>query len=146
MKSFIQHLNEGGGFGHLNSPHHVGSFTLGQLTEIITNAFTGKIESVAEKCLSGDSIIVVDGENKSIKEVVDDNIGENILSYNVETDSFEEKPILNRVNNGIIEDWIVIETEDGKEIKVTPSHRIYTKNRGYVKAEELTTNDLLVVK
>jgi intein/homing endonuclease len=34
--------------------------------------------------------------------------------------------------------------EDGTILKLTPDHKVYTENRGYVKASELTEDDILI--
>lgn len=42
-----------------------------------------------------------------------------------------------------VTELIEIETEDGKLIRCTPEHQIYTKNKGYVKAMDLVETDVL---
>jgi len=39
----------------------------------------------------------------------------------------------------------VIELEDGKEIKVTPNHKIFVEGKGFVRADELTEDDELKI-
>ena len=41
-------------------------------------------------------------------------------------------------------DVIKIETEDGQVITLTPDHRVFTENRGYVEAAQLTEEDILL--
>ena len=66
------------------------------------------------------------------------------LSYSIETGEMEFKQISwagkTRVNSEVIK----ITTDDGKIIKCTPDHKIYTSNRGYVKAKDLSEDDDLV--
>ena len=38
-----------------------------------------------------------------------------------------------------------ITDEDGKSIVVTPDHKVFTKNRGYVMAKDLTETDELMI-
>ena len=33
---------------------------------------------------------------------------------------------------------------DGKKLELTPNHKIYTKNRGYVEAFDLNENDIIL--
>jgi len=40
----------------------------------------------------------------------------------------------------------ITDSETGKSIVCTPDHKIYTKNRGYVIASELNTDDILEIK
>jgi ribonucleoside-diphosphate reductase alpha chain len=46
---------------------------------------------------------------------------------------------------GTSEELIEIETEDGTTIQCTPEHQIYTKNRGWVEAQNLIESDELVL-
>ena len=41
-------------------------------------------------------------------------------------------------------DVIELELEDGRTIKLTPDHKVYTENRGYVEAAKLTEDDILL--
>jgi len=103
-------------------------------------------------CLVGSSqIITRDYGKTTIKEVVelftkDKNI--QVLAFNIHTDKVEWVPIeaaqLTRPNAELVE--LEIDTIHGvKTIRCTPDHPVYTKNRGYVRADELTEDDELVV-
>ena len=73
-----------------------------------------------------------------------------VLGYN----STEQKPVytkvitgeLTRPNAELIE--LEVESEDGStvSVKLTPDHQVFTENRGYVRADELTEEDDLVLK
>jgi len=68
-----------------------------------------------------------------------------VLSYNVETGETSYQRVLSGslMNNDA--DLIRIEDEEtGNFIECTPDHRVFTKNRGYVKAEDLNEDDDLV--
>ena len=39
----------------------------------------------------------------------------------------------------------ITDEETGKFIVVTPNHQVFTKNRGYVMAEDLNQNDELLI-
>ena len=41
-------------------------------------------------------------------------------------------------------DLIEIEDEQGNIIRCTPEHQIFTQNRGYVQAQDLREDDILV--
>lgn len=66
------------------------------------------------------------------------------LSYNTETKATEFKEItfgdMTRKQANVIE----LELEDGTTVKLTPDHKVYTSNRGWVEAAQLTTEDQLV--
>lgn len=101
-------------------------------------------------CLHPDTMvkIKIDGEVKdiSIEELskLDEKKIE-IYSYNIENDNFEwdlmNKCWLTRKNAELLE----IELENGNILKLTPDHKIYTKNRGWVEAQFLTESDDLIV-
>jgi hypothetical protein len=104
-------------------------------------------------CLTSDMIIKTDKGDFDIKTIVDTvqfnkDHGLKALSYNIEIDKLEYKPITNGFLSGtnceVIELLLDI---DGKEtiIKCTKDHEFYTLNRGYVKAVELTEYDELVI-
>lgn len=98
-------------------------------------------------CVTGDTIVKTDKGDISIKELVDkvnNNEIINVLSYDINNDKIEYQQVtdgmLTRKNANIIE----IETEDGNKIKLTPDHKVYTENRGYINAGELTSDDILL--
>lgn len=69
------------------------------------------------------------------------NIGDVVNSFDVESQEYvlnEVEQIFKRTYDG---DLIDIELEDGTIISITPNHEIYTKNRGWILADELTIND-----
>ena len=103
-------------------------------------------------CIVGSSEIITQTHGKiTIKEVVELFTKEKtiqVLAFNTHTEKVEWSPIeaaqLTRPNAELIE--IEIDTIHGvKVIRCTPDHPIYTKNRGYVRADELTEDDDLVV-
>lgn len=98
-------------------------------------------------CVTGDTIVSTDKGDISIKELIDkvnNNEIINVLSYDINNDRIEYQQVtygmLTRKNANIIE----IETKDGNKIKLTPDHKVYTENRGYINAGELTSDDILL--
>lgn len=134
-------LLEGGAYGHMSHPFEDMNLTFGDLKILITNALQGNLEMTTEKCIAGESIITTDVGPVMIQHVVDSGIGVEVLAYDESINENVFRPITNRINNGETEDWLEIETEDGNVIVVTPNHRIFTNNRGYIRADELTEND-----
>jgi len=67
-----------------------------------------------------------------------------VLSYDETTNSTEfqliEEGAMTRTDADVIE----IELEGGRTITLTPDHRVYTENRGYVEAAQLTEEDILL--
>ena len=99
-------------------------------------------------CVAGDTIIDTNKGKLTIKEVVERfNSGEKfkVLSYNIEDD----KPELKTITKALLtkKDAKLIEIEVNKDVKLklTPDHKVYTRNRGYVESSSLTKEDLLVI-
>ena len=140
-------ITEGGAYGHLRHPFEDMDLTFGDMKQMITYALEGKLDLTQEKCISGDSIINLEKSgNITIKEAVDNKIEDKVFSYNDETDQFEFKNIIGYANNGQTDEWLEIELENGNKIKVTPNHRIYVKDIGYVQAKDLTEDMELIIK
>ena len=104
-------------------------------------------------CLSADSMITVKNENDEIyqakiKELADKKTnGDKLplaLTMNEKTGAIEWDSIsdafLTKTNASLIE----IELEDGTKLKLTPDHKVYTENRGWINAAKLTYDDVLV--
>lgn len=141
-------LNEGGAAGHMKHPYEDNNLSFKDLKNMIDRSLSGQLhveKKVTEKCLDGESVLNLEKNGfMKIKDIVDNKIQDKVLSYN--DGVCEYKNIDGYSNNGETEDWLLLETEDGRSITVTPNHRIFTKTRGYVKASELNKDDELVVE
>lgn len=98
-------------------------------------------------CLVGDTMIKVKRENGAIqdleiKDVVDlINQSERIMILTKNGDfSLVSAGMLTRKESEVIE---IIDEESGFSVKCTPDHLIFTKNRGYVRADNLKEDDIL---
>ena len=98
-------------------------------------------------CLDGSSEIETEEGIMSIEEIVTKvNEGKEVkvLSYDEETGTMEfqlvEEGLLTRQDADVIK----IETEDGRELILTPDHLVFTENRGYVEAAKLTEDDIIL--
>ena len=99
-------------------------------------------------CLTGDTRVdvIVNGEikNLAIKDIaaLDSNVL--VKSKHIETDKIVYATVSAAGLTGIKRKIILIEDEKtGKSIKCTPEHLIYTKNRGWVEAQNLKETDVL---
>jgi len=140
VREFKQFINEGGAYGHMNHPFDTEiDLTFGQLKDIVDKALEGNLELSREKCISGDSIIKTKGNGDiPISEFVDKNLTDKVLSFNDETGRNEYMDVMASFNNDISDEWLEIELEDGKTIQVTPNHRMYVEDIGYIEAKDLT--------
>lgn len=97
-------------------------------------------------CLTGDTIVKTKEGDMQLKDIVENYKNKNIevLTYNEDNKSVEYKSVyfgaLTRKNANIIE----IETEDGTKLKLTPDHKVYTENRGWIEASKLLETDILL--
>jgi hypothetical protein len=98
-------------------------------------------------CLDGDTLVSTDAGLITIRDLVSKvNEGEeiNVLSYDEETGGLEYMLVEAGAMTRADADVIKIETEDGQVITLTPDHRVFTENRGYVEAAQLTEEDILL--
>ena len=97
---------------------------------------------ISDECFTGETLVNTEDGYKMIKDL---KCGENIWSYNEETNETELKPITKIYENRTKSKKLIkITLENGKEIKCTPNHLFKTENRGWVQAKDLNSEDLLV--
>ena len=101
------------------------------------------------KCFDYNTSIQTDLGELKIGDIVENKINCNILSFNHTTNKFEYSPIKNHFKNAVQENLIELEILDENnkthKIKCTKNHKIYTKNRGYVEADLLTSDDIIIL-
>lgn len=107
-------------------------------------------------CVTGDTVldVSIEGVDSILKMRMKDVVamyldGANILikSYNKDTGEVVFSQItdamLTRRDAEILR---ITDTESGKSIRCTPEHLIYTRNRGWVEAQNLKSDDILVIE
>jgi len=115
------------------------NLTFGQLKDIVNRALEGTLEFTREKCVYGEAIIKTEKNGEmTLKEFVDSDVDDRVLSYDEITQKNEFKSVMAKLNNDDTGDWLEIELDDGKVIQVTPNHRIYVDGIGYIQAKDLT--------
>lgn len=102
--------------------------------------------SSTNPCLVGETLIKTTEGDIAIKDIVNGiSSGKEykVLTYNEQTKELEEKSVLNgfltKENANVIE----VVTDEGNKIKMTPDHKVFTENRGWVNACELTNDDVI---
>lgn len=104
-----------------------------------------------DECLPANSMILLpDGTSKSISKIYLDDSVKEVLSYDVETDTYEVKKILRKFKTPFDDRFCKVyyidkDTGQLEGVTCTRNHKIYTKNRGYVKAEDLTEEDVIKI-
>lgn len=97
---------------------------------------------IADECLHpSTNITMFDGSKKRIDEI---KIGDKILSFNENQNKLEQDEVVKVFKNlskSSNEKMFELEFENGIKIKVTGNHKFLTKNRGYVRADELIDED-----
>ena len=131
------------------------SYRIKEIQSIQIN-FPGEEFVVQEKihgCLENRTkITMADGTTKTISEIVNNKIKDNVLGLDV-NGKIVETPILNHFINGETENWLKIKFEKngqdrGKSfgvIRCTPNHKFYIDGE-YVKAETLKPGDYITHK
>lgn len=104
-----------------------------------------------DECLPSNSeILLPDGSHKTILEIYEDDSINEVLSYNTETESYETRRILRKFRTPFNDRfWKVyyVNPMTGKTcgVSLTNNHKVWTKNRGYVQAQDLTPDDIIKV-
>jgi len=101
-------------------------------------------EKLTSTCLSYETIIYLQTGPKQIGEVVENEIKEDVLSFNFKNGQIQWQPILSFSARPIPNQTIRIVHEFG-ELHCTADHRIWTKEKGYIRAKEITTDLSLLV-
>ena len=91
-------------------------------------------------CLTQDAKFIIGDKLIPINEI---KIGDKVNSYNIKNNINEIKNVTHLFKRYYKGDLIVITSENGDVLKLTPNHKIYTQ-RGYVRADELNINDKLI--
>lgn len=113
---------------------------------------SGEIDMIAvdefHKCFDYDTEITTNLGKLKIGDIVKNKTHCMVLSYNEQTSKVEWKSITNwfanEVKSPMIELTIQRENGDIKTLKCTLDHKIYTSNRGWVFASDLTEEDDIV--
>ena len=98
---------------------------------------------ITDECLHPDSLInMSDGFLKKISDI---KIGEYVKTINEVTKEIEDKKVEYIYENlSILNDMYEIEMEDGKILKITGNHKVYTKEYIWKKVEDLSENDEII--
>jgi hypothetical protein len=95
-------------------------------------------------CIHPDHLIQTNKGELRIEEIIDRiNEGEefSVLGHNFDSGN----SILTKITNGVkkygAKAWIEIELENGDKIQLTEDHQVFTTNRGWIAAGNLTSDD-----
>jgi len=92
-------------------------------------------------CVSPDTLIMLpNGEEVPIDEIICNNEITTVLSYDVKTSKFVPKPITNKLRRKNVENkkWVRITLENGRILKITEDHPVFSNDRKtYINASDL---------
>lgn len=106
---------------------------------------------MCDECLERKSkILLPNNKLATIEEIYNNPYITEVMSYNFEKNIYEPKKILRKIKTPFNDKFWKIEymnpvTQKIEYLKCTNNHKIWTKNRGYVKCDELTTDDLIKI-
>lgn len=94
-------------------------------------------------CVKGDTKIYTLNGVKNIEDITTE---DKVLSRNLENGTDEYKQVLaSQMTSPKRQVMRITDENTGKSITCTPDHRVYTRNRGYVLAEDLKSDDVLEI-
>lgn len=93
-------------------------------------------------CFPYDEVVPTEHGPMKIGEIVERKLRIKVWSMNLETRQIELQPIQGWYENPG-SDIVEVGLSDGSLVKCTPDHHIWTENRGWVEAQELTFSDHL---
>lgn len=116
-------------------------------SESLAENYPGFNNISTNPCVTKDTIVETDKGPLTILKVIElFKSGKKIqvLSLNLNTNKVESKPLLNAQKTKKDAEIIQLELEDGNILKLTPDHKVYTKEDGWVQAGKLTEKHTLL--
>lgn len=103
--------------------------------------FSGSVK--LHGCFKSDTpVTLANGEQVHISEIV---VGTYVNSYDLTQNEFVPQKVLKVLNNGVGKEWCKLIFDD-REIICTKDHLFYTKNRGWIAANDLTEIDEFITE
>ena len=107
---------------------------------------------IADECLPAfTQILLPNGTTLPIKEVCARDDIKEVVSYNTQLQKLEVKPILRKIVTPNTDRFMTLWyqnpiTEFMECLGATPNHKIWTENRGYIRADSLNVGDTLLIQ
>lgn len=100
-------------------------------------------------CLVGDTKIQTDHGIMTIKDIVEAGADQyKVLGFNIDSDKIEWVDVkagqLTRPDAELIEIEFINSFGSSETLRLTPDHRVFTENRGYVQAQSLNNEDIII--
>jgi RNA ligase (TIGR02306 family) len=107
---------------------YIGSHDCEHANVYVNDLIDGERVVVTEKvhgCCDENTILITEDGEKTIKEICDTRYKGMVLSFDVDKEIIQFDKIINHDIQENIDNWFLIELEDGTEIKLTDNHRVY---------------------
>jgi len=98
---------------------------------------------VVDECFPYETIVKTEQGDLKIGDIVEQNLNVKVLSYNIKADTIEYKEIDRSIEKNNSKNLLKIKLEDGSELLCTPNHKIYIKELGYIRADEIKKGNIL---
>lgn len=129
---------------------HIGNHDCEHANVYVNDLIPGERVVITEKvhgCCDGNTILITEDGKKTIKEICDSKYVGKVLSYDVDNELIEFDSIINHDIQENIDNWFLIELEDGTEIKLTDNHRVYLPELNcYRSVSEIKEGDYFLLK
>ncbi len=112
--------------------------------KLITTIVDEKFDLIiVDECFVYDTLVTTNRGQIKIGDIVENQLDVQILSYNLKTNDLEYKTINRYIKKETKTNLLRIKTHNGLFIDCTPNHKIYVKNKGYVRADQINKNNEL---
>ncbi len=97
-------------------------------------------------CCDGDTVILTDKGEMTIREVCESDFIGKVLSFNVDTQSQEYKDVLNTSIISQTDNWFELELDDGTKVHLTGNHRVWLPQMlCYRRVDELNGDEQILL-
>lgn len=111
-------------------------------SENVDCKLTDKCREMCQFCLIPNTKITTTTGLKNVQDITTDDL---VFSFNTKTGNTEIKNVIETYERDYNGELIEI-TADNYTIRCTPNHKIFTTNRGFVRADEICeTDDILLL-
>jgi len=98
-------------------------------------------------CCDENTILITEDGDKTIREICDSKYRGKVLSFNVDKEIIEYDTIINHDIKKNVNNWFLIELEDGTQIKLTDNHRVYLPDINcYRSVSDIKEGDYFLLK
>jgi hypothetical protein len=114
----------------------------GKLTDVLKNTEFGAI--IYDECFPYNTLIDTDQGQKRIGDIVTRRLKVKVMSKNLSTGDWAYKPVVHYFAKPYLDKLIHLQYNIGSII-CTPNHKVWVKDKGYVKAENIKAGDTVCV-